>query len=88
MGFVGKYLCDNYHQALEILDDAPMLTCAMDDLGMDGPHQFHEWLVEEMTYLDGLSKEPLEEVWKMDYLEKLLELKKAEYVFFALLWLN
>ena len=50
----------------------------MSDLKMDRPEQFAKWLEEEMTYLQGLTKEPPEEVWQMNYVEKLMVLKKAK----------
>ena len=43
----------------------------MEDLGMEGPHQFEEWHKEEQAYLEGLTQEPTEEAWQMEYFEKL-----------------
>lgn len=78
----GLSICNNYHQALEILDEAPTLARAMDELGIEDPHQFEEWQMEQKDYLEGLAKEPADETWQMEYLKKLLQLKSAKYLFY------
>jgi hypothetical protein len=59
------------------LDKAPILARTMDDLGIDSPERFQQWINEEREYLNGLKTEPPEETWQMEYFEKLLALKMA-----------
>jgi hypothetical protein len=77
---LSKFICDNYRQALKILDESPALVIAMEHLGVTDGSTFERWLQEERVYLLGLKKEPPEETMAMEYYAKLLELADAEQV--------
>lgn len=47
----------------------------MKDLEVEGKPTFLKWLEEEKSYLQNLSKEPLQETLEMDYYQQLLSLK-------------
>ncbi|KAJ7853472.1 hypothetical protein B0H14DRAFT_3450155 [Mycena olivaceomarginata] len=51
---LSKFLCDNYRQALGILKTEGALRAWMQQEKIDSVDRFHEWLVEEKTYLQGL----------------------------------
>ena len=74
---LSRLLCDNYHDALNILSDAPALVSAMEGLGVKATSEFADWLAAEKKYLKGLTREPLEETLQMEYVTKLEELKIA-----------
>lgn len=50
----------------------------MRDLRVESRAVFEEWLEREKTYLQTLSKEPLEETMEMEYYQKLVNLQDAE----------
>ncbi|KAJ7801403.1 hypothetical protein B0H14DRAFT_3489656 [Mycena olivaceomarginata] len=48
---LSKFLCDNYWQALKILQTEPALKCWMQEEGIEDYGTFHVWLEEEKEYL-------------------------------------
>jgi hypothetical protein len=74
----GKFFCNNYKQALDILARGPILEKAMEGLGVTNVSALEGWLEEERVYLKGLSTEPIIETWQMEYYEKLVKLTKSE----------
>lgn len=73
------FLYNNYKQALEILDESPiMLQDAMEELGITSYSVFEGWLNEEKAYLLGLKKEPEAETLQMEYWLKLGKLRVSE----------
>lgn len=65
--FTGKFLHDNYKQALNILETRPAVNAALVKVGVADGVTIEGWLHEEEMYLQGLSKEPLEETLEMIY---------------------
>jgi hypothetical protein len=49
---------------------------------IDSVDRFHEWLVEEKTYLQGLKNagKTNEETLEMEYVQKLVNLSASQYV--------
>jgi hypothetical protein len=78
----GKFLCDNYRQALGILKTEGALQAWMRQEKIDSVDQVHEWLVEEKTYLEGLknARKTNEETLEMEYIQKLVNLSASQYV--------
>jgi hypothetical protein len=52
----------------------------MHRLNIESCDVFKTWLESEKAYLRTLSKEPLEETMEMEYYQKLVNLRDAEYV--------
>jgi hypothetical protein len=52
----------------------------MRDLGVESRDVFETWLEKEKVHLTKLSKEPVEETLEMEYYQKLVNLRDAEYV--------
>ncbi|KAK0503746.1 hypothetical protein EDD18DRAFT_1305633 [Armillaria luteobubalina] len=69
---ISKFLCNNYHQALQIIETEPALKKSMHDLGVANKKEFDSWLKEEVTYLSGLQREPPEETVEMEYFARLV----------------
>ncbi|KAF8166470.1 hypothetical protein K438DRAFT_2025151 [Mycena galopus ATCC 62051] len=71
---LSKFLCNNYRQALGILKMEGALQTWMQQEKVDGVDQFHEWLEEEKTYLEGLKSaaKTNEETLEMEYMQKLV----------------
>ncbi|KAF7965149.1 hypothetical protein HWV62_45386 [Athelia sp. TMB] len=85
-----SFLHNNYEHALNTLHSGPLsLAHAMADLGVTDPSTFEQWRAEEQAYLEGLSKEPLQETLEMEYYQKLvnLEASKHEYETSRTVWL-
>lgn len=76
----GKFLVNNYNQALNILQGRPALLKTMAEHGITDAGVFKTWLEEERVYLRGLSKEPVRETQEMEYYQKLVNLNDSEYV--------
>ena len=70
----GKFLVNNYRQALEILDQEDSLHFAMRQAGISGTEVFEERLRQEKEYLKNLSKEDPEETDQMEYYQRLVNL--------------
>ena len=70
----GKFLVNNYRQALEILDQEDSLHFAMHQAGISGTEVFEERLRQEKEYLKNLSKEDPEETDQMEYYQRLVNL--------------
>ncbi|KAJ6456531.1 hypothetical protein C8R45DRAFT_943716 [Mycena sanguinolenta] len=79
---LSKSLCSNYRQALTILKTEAPLRAWMCQEGVEGVHQFHQWLAEEKTYLDGLKNAPKtnDETLEMEYVQRLVNLSASEYM--------
>ena len=50
----------------------------MGELGIYDGSTFEQWLMEEETYLQSLTREPVEETLQMEYVKKLVELNDAQ----------
>ncbi|KAJ3562925.1 hypothetical protein NP233_g9276 [Leucocoprinus birnbaumii] len=72
---LSAFLVNNYQQALEIISGEAALKNSMAEHGIETTGLFAKWLEEEHTYLQGLSKEPVQETLEMEYYELLKELK-------------
>ncbi|KAJ7794775.1 hypothetical protein B0H14DRAFT_2392274 [Mycena olivaceomarginata] len=79
---LSKFLCANYRQALEILKMEGALQTWMRQEKVDSTDRFHEWLVEEKAYLEGLkdAAKTNEETLAMEYVQKLVNLSASQYV--------
>jgi len=73
----GKFLVDNYQQALDILAGEPALYESMKALKYK-ESMFHTWLEEERAYLQSLPTDPLQETLEMEYYSCLVELNELE----------
>ncbi len=73
----GKFLVNNYQQALGILAGEPALHESMKALKCQ-ESMFPKWLDEERAYLQSLSTEPLQETLEMEYYSRLIELNALE----------
>ena len=78
--FIGKFIVDNYKQALEILQMEAPLRAVMKRHGITNPAIFRTWLDEEKMYLSDLLCEPPEETLEMEYYERLVQLFNCQYV--------
>ncbi|KAJ7822918.1 hypothetical protein B0H14DRAFT_3470428 [Mycena olivaceomarginata] len=78
---LSKFLCDNYWQALKILQTEPALKCWMQEEGIEDYGTFHVWLEEEKEYLlkldTGLSNKQ-ELTVEMEYLQRLVNLEASQ----------
>ncbi len=74
----GKFLVDNYKQALDILQSEVLLLEMMEKRGITDPVIFRTWLDEEKSYLSGLRSEPPQETLEIDYYESLVRLQKSQ----------
>ncbi|KAF8145176.1 hypothetical protein K438DRAFT_1992115 [Mycena galopus ATCC 62051] len=71
-------LCSKYRRALEVLATQPAQRDAMRRLGVTSPAEFEDWLEKEKTHLQGLSKEPMQEMLEMEYYQKLVNLADVD----------
>jgi restriction endonuclease Mrr len=67
---------------LEILKTEGALQTWMRQEKVDSTDRFHEWLVEEKAYLEGLkdAAKTNEETLAMEYVQKLVNLSASQYV--------
>ncbi|KAF8217890.1 hypothetical protein K438DRAFT_1901005 [Mycena galopus ATCC 62051] len=78
---LSKFLCDNYRQALKILQTEPGLKRWMVQEGIDDYDTFHVWLEEEKEYLLGLDNglpKKREETLEMEYVQKLVNFEASQ----------
>ncbi|KAK0441211.1 uncharacterized protein EV420DRAFT_1769035 [Desarmillaria tabescens] len=75
---LSSFLCNNYRQALDIIDDYPALQKSMQELGVTDEKEFEAWLSEEEAYLSGLQREPPEETIEMEYYTRLIHYYDVE----------
>ncbi|KAJ7794688.1 hypothetical protein B0H14DRAFT_3093737 [Mycena olivaceomarginata] len=78
---LSKFLCDNYRQALKILQTEPALKRWMQEEGVEDYDTFHVWLEEEKEYLLGLDAglpKKRELTLEMEYLQKLVNLEGSQ----------
>ncbi|KAJ7232098.1 hypothetical protein C8J57DRAFT_1091368 [Mycena rebaudengoi] len=71
-------LANKYKRALELKRTASTLEETMRTLGIESGVTFSQWLAAEMTCLQNLSKELLEETLAMEYYQKLVNLAERE----------
>jgi hypothetical protein len=76
--FTATFLLNNYRQALDLLQTKPAVTAALEKLGAMDATVVEGWLCEEGSYLRGLSKEPLQETWEMEYYTTVVKLRDSE----------
>jgi hypothetical protein len=65
---------------LEIRAMETTLRATMRELGMELQDVFETWRAREKAHLRTLSKEPKEETLEMEYLQKLINLRDAQYI--------
>ncbi|KAG6877118.1 hypothetical protein C0992_010769 [Termitomyces sp. T32_za158] len=75
---LSDFLVNNYKQALKLISGLPVLEKQMADQGVAGVDTFKCWLAEEKQYLQGLSREPVQETLQMEYYEKLVNLEASK----------
>ncbi|KAK0457967.1 uncharacterized protein EV420DRAFT_1270846 [Desarmillaria tabescens] len=75
---LSSFLCNNYRQALDIIDDYPALQNSMQELGVTDEKEFEAWLSEEEAYLSGLQRELPEETIEMEYYTRLIHYYDVE----------
>lgn len=71
-------MINNYKQAIGILNGEAAFIKQMRDQGIANTSVFREWLAEEKTYLEDLSREPLHESLAMEYWQKLVNLGASQ----------
>ncbi|KAJ7197841.1 hypothetical protein GGX14DRAFT_374768 [Mycena pura] len=78
--YLGKFLCTNYWQALNILKTEPALQDWMRQERLESFDEFHQWLLEEKEYLIGLkhAAKTNVETLEMEYVQKLVNLSASE----------
>lgn len=69
---------NNYKQALGILGGEAAFIQQMCDQGVSSTSVFQDWLAEERTYLEELSREPFAETLTMEYWQKLVNLGASQ----------
>ena len=69
---------NNYKQAINILNGEAAFKKQMQDQNILNVSIFQDWLTEEQAYLEGLSREPLQESLTMEYWQKLVNLGASE----------
>ena len=75
---LGKFIYNNYRQALEILaKDGPLLETMRKDKGFTG-ETYERWMDEERQWLEDLRREPEADSLRCLYLEALEKLWAAE----------
>ena len=74
----GEFLVNNYKQAIGILNGEAAFVKQMQDQGVANTSIFEDWLAEEKTYLEALSREPLQESLAMEYWQKLVNLGASQ----------
>ena len=77
----GKFLFDNYKQALDIISRyTPEVEAFKTARGITD-NDFESWRLEELEYLQAVSSEPEHDALTVTYVEALQALRKAEYVY-------
>jgi hypothetical protein len=76
--FIATFLLNNYRQALDLLQTKPAIIEALEKFGVVDITTVEGWLHEEEDYLWGLSKEPLQETWEMEYFTTLVKFRDSE----------
>ncbi|KAI6016132.1 hypothetical protein BKA83DRAFT_4465493 [Pisolithus microcarpus] len=73
-----NFLFDNYKQVMTIIhDNKAVLTNLKCNLSIDDDSIFHRWLEEEKKYLEGISREPLEDMLRVKYWQRLGKLEAS-----------
>ena len=81
---VGKFIYNNYRQALQIVEEGKR---ALDIYAREleiGPAEYESYLEQERAYLRSLMAEPPEVALRVQYMEALQKLEDARYVLRAL----
>jgi len=76
--YIGKFLYNNYKQALAIIND---LSPAVEELKLAlkvADADFERWNAEELEFLETLAAESEDDIEAMTYVEALQSLAKAE----------
>jgi hypothetical protein len=76
---VGKFIYNNYKQALTILREEEKMLCVIETGFSVSRADFPGHLEEEKEWLRSLESEPPAETMAMDYIERLTLLGLAEY---------
>jgi hypothetical protein len=74
----GKFILNNYKQALKIIADHTPEIAEYSRTFRYGADDFAAWRVEELAYLRNLTHEPEDDVLAMSYVEALRDLELAE----------
>lgn len=69
--FPGKFLVNNYKQALALLKTESALHSTMKAQGISDVTVFSDWLREEREYLEGLNQEPVQDTLDIEYYQRL-----------------
>jgi hypothetical protein len=77
---VGKFLVNNYRQALNILASEGEFEEALKSYGIEDKSVLQNWLDEEHIYLRSLSREPLQETLEIEYYCRFVELNELKCV--------
>jgi hypothetical protein len=72
--YLGKFLVDNYWQALEVLDEEAGLKIAMVGAGIKSMDEFPARLKAELEYLRSLTSNTEEDTQQMEYYQCLVNL--------------
>ncbi|RDB20084.1 hypothetical protein Hypma_012873 [Hypsizygus marmoreus] len=75
---LSEFLINNYKQAIDLINGQPALDKQMADQHVASVAIFEQWLAEEREYLQGLSKEPLQETLQMEYYQRLVNLDASQ----------
>jgi hypothetical protein len=71
--YLGKFLVDNYWQALEVLDGEGALKIAMVVAGIKSQEEFPACLKAELEYLQSLTSDTEEDPQQMQYYQCLVD---------------
>lgn len=75
---IGKFIYDNYRQALKIIREYTPELDMFKQLHGITDSDFVKWHEEQISYLKSLKKEPEEDVLRVEYFMALSKLEKAE----------
>lgn len=75
---IGKFLYNNYKQALAIIEEYTPEVAHFKSIHGFEDADFIKWHAEQLEYLTNLKDEPETDILKIEYVEALERLKKAE----------
>ena len=76
---LGRFLLNNYKQALKIISTNTAELDAYRALHLNENLNFGSWAAEELAYLKAVESEPKQDVLRVTYVEELEKLTKLEY---------
>ncbi len=82
---IGKFLCNNYRQALSFMAGIPALQETIAKLNIPSVKCFPQWLSEELAYLKSQEQVPEGETLEMEYYSRLVAYYRIEYIWYYLL---